>query len=568
MKFFSGNPVSEGIAIGRICKYEASTPKVSESFFPPAELDAHLAEYSEAKDRAQQELKVLYASMKNEKAEIFKSHMDILDDEVMDEEIVALITGKHMSPDHAVFTVYNTYIDILGRTVDPLIRERTTDLEDVRNRIIRKLHHIEEKNLSCLLEPSIILAEELFPSDTATLDRKNIIGIATEKGSATSHTAIIARSYGIPAVLGISGLMEAVEDGAHAVLDALTGTLIIEPDTASQHDYTVKRDQFTRDEEYARQFIMAKAVTKDGVKVDIGMNIGSSAMPEHSDYCEFIGLFRTEFLYMESNTMPTEEEQYTAYKSVLAAMKGRPVTIRTLDIGGDKNLNYLKLPQEDNPFLGNRALRLCFDRPELLKTQLRAALRASLQGTLWIMFPMVGSLEVWRRAKAYVEEVKMELGAQGIPYSDQIKLGIMIEIPSAALFADKLAREVDFASIGTNDLCQYMFAVDRMNPAVADYYQEFSPALFRAIYQIVSAFNNAGKPISICGELGGSPTATAVLIGLGLRKLSMSPASFGRVKRVIAGISASNAAAFAQKVLDMDTEQDVIDAAKKFIGDI
>jgi len=568
MKRLNGNPVSSGVGIGRIYKHVPFDPQVAEAFFDPSGLKDQLDEYQSAKLRTREELQALYAAMCKtapEKADIFKAHEDILDDEVMDEEVVAGISVAYMSPDYAVFQVYNTYIGILEQVDDPLTKERAVDLKDVRNRLIRNLYGIEAKSLSSLSEPSIVIAEDLFPSDTATLDRENVVGIATEQGGATSHSAIIAKGYGIPAVLGVEYLLETVPDGGFAVLDAMTGELILDPDPETLGDYETKREAFLVERETAQKFVDVEAVTKDGVKIDIGMNIGSTKLPELSDHAEFVGLFRTEFLYMEATHMPTEEEQYAAYKAILTAMGSRPVTLRTLDIGGDKKLDYLPLPAEENPFLGNRALRLCFDKPELFYTQLRAALRASVHGNLWIMFPMVGSLEDFRRAKAYFEHAKAQLDEENIPYSREIKLGMMVEIPSVAMFADKLAQEVDFASIGTNDLCQYLFAVDRMNPQIASYYQEFSPIMFRTLAQIIEAFNKADKPISICGELGGDHLATAVLVGLGLKKLSMNTSSFGAVRRVVTGIECGEACDLAKRVLSMDTEDEVKEAIQTFL---
>ena len=571
MNKHSGNPVSTGIGIGHIYRHIPFEPNVSEKHFAPSELQAQLDEYSNAKLCARAELTALFDSMSKlnpEKAHIFKAHGDILDDEVMDEEIVESIKAACIMPDYAVFTVYNTYIGILGGIDDPLLKERTVDLQDVRNRLIRNLYKMEEKNLSSLNEPSIVIAKDLFPSDTATLDRKNVVGIATEQGGTTSHSAIIAKSYGIAAILGVPNLLESVDDGVFAILDATLGEILLNPDEDTIANYRKKQERLSEEMDYTKQFVSAEAITKDGVKIDIGMNIGGTKLPEFSDHAEFVGLFRTEFLYMESSHMPTEQEQYEAYGGILSAMGSRPVTLRTLDIGGDKKLDYLPLPAEENPFLGNRALRLCLDKPELFEIQLRAALRASVHGNLWIMFPMVGSIEDWRRAKAKVDDVKAQLDGEGIPYSKDIKIGVMIEIPSVAIFADKLAAGVDFASIGTNDLCQYLFAVDRMNPQITNYYQEFSPILFRILGQIAEAFNEAGKPLSICGELGGNHWATAILVGLGFNKLSMNTSSFGLVRRVITAIGHQEAVNFAQKVLSVDTEAEVKNAISEFMENI
>ena len=562
MNSFKGNPVSQGIGIGHIYVYEAFEPMVDERYFDAAEVSVYKDKYLSAKLRAGQELQVLQNSMADaDKAGIFKAHLSILEDEVIEEEILYSIQAALTMPDYAVFKIYNAYIDILSKSPDALTKERAQDLIDVRNRLIRNLNDVEEKNLSALSRPSIIAARDLLPSDTATMDRANVLGIATEVGGKTSHSAIIAKSYGIPAVLGLHGLMEydGVCDEAMAVLDAISGELILNPGPEVICEYKAKKAEFDRQRAVDENFAAARAVTTDGVKIDIGINIGTDKLCDLSKHADFVGLFRTEFLYMEKSHMPTEDEQFEAYKAVLSAMAPRPVTLRTLDIGGDKKLDYLPFVEEDNPFLGNRALRLCFDQPGLFRTQLRAALRASVYGELWLMFPMVGSLEDLRRAKMCLEEAEQELDAEGIEYSKNIKTGMMIEIPSAAIFADKFAKEVDFASIGTNDLTQYLFATDRMNPKITSYYQEFSPILFKTLAQIADAFNKAGKPISICGELAGNHMATAILVGLGLKKLSMSASSFGKVRRAITELNFEWAVKFAENVLSMGTEKEVMD---------
>lgn len=569
MTTLQGTPVSSGIAIGRIYKYAPFDPSVAETFCAPEEAETQVTAYQSAKAGARAELDALFTRMSEEnpeKAGIFQAHTDILDDEVMDEEILTGIQATHMAADYAVATVFGTYIDMFSQMEDPLFKERATDLQDVQSRLIRNLHGVEEQNLSNLSDPTIVLAEDLFPSDTATIDRKHVMGIVTELGGSTSHSAIIAKGYGIAAVLGVEGLMETAPNGVQAVLDATTGQLLFAPDTATVAEYEKKRDAFLTERAYTQTFIGAEAITKDGVKIDVGMNIGSVKLPEHQEHAEFIGLFRTEFLYMESDHLPTESEQFEAYKSILLAMGERPVTLRTLDIGGDKKLDYWPMPDEENPFLGNRALRLCFTREDVFNTQLRAALRASVHGNLQIMFPMVGSLEDFRRGKAAVEAIQAELDQAGIPHDRDVKIGMMVEIPSVALFADKFAAEADFASIGTNDLTQYLFAVDRMNPQVAEYYQELSPIMIRTLAQIITAFTQAGKPISICGELGGNPLATAILVGLGLTKLSMNTSSFAACRRVITNIEASKAKDLAQQVMVADTEAQVKQLAEAFIA--
>ncbi len=563
----AGTPASPGFAVGPIYKYTPFQPEAREGYFDPALLPERLEAYRQAKEAARLELRRLISSVAAsdpDKAKIFTAHEAMLDDDAMEEEISSAISGEYKNPDFAIFSVYDTYIDLLGRSGSALSRERTADLIDVRNRLLRNLCRGEEKTLSCLPSPVIVAACDLLPSDTASLDRKNVLGIVTEAGGLTSHSAIIARSFEIPAVLGIFGLMDKVEDGQTAALDAVKGTLILEPSDDLKSEYTVKRERHLKEARSMKECASLPAVTRDGVKIEIEMNVGSAVLPDQVGFCDGIGLLRTEFLFMEKEHMPSEEEQFSAYRSVLSAMAGRPVLLRTLDIGGDKTLRYLPLPKEDNPFLGTRAIRLCFERPELFRTQLRAALRASVFGELWLMLPMIGALEDWRRAKAFVDEVRAELLAEGTAVSPFVKLGAMAEIPSLAFFADGLAREADFASLGTNDLCQYLFAADRMNPAVSRYARSYSPALFRAMKTIVSAFNEAGKPVSVCGELGGDPIAVPALIGLGLKKLSMSPSSFGAVKRVVTRLFYKDAVSLAGSVLAMDTEQEARAALDEF----
>ena len=424
---------------------------------------------------------------------------------------------------------------MLGSAPDARIRERAADLSDVKLRLLRILQGAPARGLDSLERPVIVAAKELLPSDTAAMDRANVLGIAAQKGGATSHSAIMARSWGIPAVLGIPGLLGQVQSGQTAVLDALEGTLNTTPDDAAQHEAQKKLAAWRKDAAEAQRFLNAPASTQDGVRVEIGLNLGnvSAQALAASPATDFVGLLRTEFLYLEASHMPTEEEQYAAYKKVLLEYAPRPVTVRTLDIGGDKTLPYFELPKEENPFLGQRALRLCFAHPQLLRTQFRAALRAAAHGSLWLMLPMVSGIEDFCRAKQMLEQARTELAAQGIGPLGEVKLGVMIETPAMVMMAPEIARRADFASIGTNDLCQYLTAADRMNPAVAPYCRATHPALYRAIAMAVRAFDQAGKPICVCGEMAGDPRAACALVGLGLRKLSMSASQLAKVKRAL-----------------------------------
>jgi phosphotransferase system enzyme I (PtsI) len=433
--------------------------------------------------------------------------------------------------------------------------------------LLRLWYGKKNEGLSSLSEPVIIAAQDLMPSDTASLDRNKALALITEKGGMTSHTAIIARSYGIPTVFGIHGLLDAVKHGQFAVVNADEGEVILDPEGEVAAEYEKKHDVFRRDKQDAEKYFLREARTADGEKIDIGLNISGISGDELSaaSCADSVGLFRTEFLYMGRDALPDEDEQFYAYKKVLECFGERPVILRTLDIGGDKQLSNMNLAREENPFLGNRALRFCFSNPDIFKTQLRAALRACVFGNMWLMFPMVTSIDDIRRAKEIIASVKEELEKEEKPFG-QFKTGIMIEIPSIALLAEHAAREVDFASIGSNDLCQYLCAADRMNGEVEPYYQSYHPAMFKLIKEVTSAFTQYGKPVSICGELAGDTLAVPVLAGLGLRKFSMGAASVAAVKRTLCSITVKRAKEIADKVLECATAEEVKRELEKFKG--
>ena len=554
-----GNGVSKGVAIGEIFLYQPFIPQTTEAHYS-GDPKQYLEQYEALCLQARVELQAIRERMMQtdaEKAAIFSAQMEILCDEVMDEEIRDGIQYDTWMPDWAVETVYSRYERRLQKAGDPLIRERAADLKDVKNRLLRIWCGVPQQSLAQLEKPVIIAAHDLLPSDTAVMERDHVLGIVTESGGTTSHSAIIARSYGIPAVLGIPNLLPRLTNGEKVILDAVDGVLITRPDGKQEKEMRIKQKEYEIHAARIQKYLHRDPLTADGERIEIGLNIGS-ARPEDlegSSVTDFVGLFRTEFLYMDNDHLPTEEEQIIQYKKALLEYAPRPVVLRTLDIGGDKTLPYFPLPQEQNPFLGKRALRLCFDSPELFRTQLRAALRASVAGQLWIMLPMVSSIEEIKRAKALLEQAKQELRQEKLPFDEGVKLGIMIEIPAVAVIADLIAPEVDFASIGTNDLCQYLMAVDRMNPEVTSYYQSYHPALFRLIGYVVERFKQAGKPICICGELGGDPLAAPVLVGLGMRKLSMSLSSVAAVKRALAGFTVKQMEEMARAVENMTDGQ-------------
>ncbi len=561
MRILKGNPVSRGIALGKVYIYKAFKADVHESYFEAGKEDEYFEKYEDAVRTAEKELENIIDSMSvesPEKAKIFTAHVEILMDEEVAEGVKEMIYDNRTMPDYAVDEVYTDFANLLEKAKDPLIAARAADLRDVRNRVLRILKGEKESNLSSLRDSVIVVAHDLLPSDTATMDREHVMGIITEVGGATSHTAIIARSYKIPALLGVSDATEIMKNGDNVIMDALTGKVLLDPEKETIKEYQEKLVEYIKEERETSQYLDKIPLVASGERFSIGLNVGSTDPDESFKYVDFVGLFRTEFVYMNSEHMPTEQEQFDSYKKVLANAMGNPVTLRTLDIGGDKTLRYLALPKEDNPFLGNRALRLCLDHPEMFKTQLRAALRASALGPLQIMFPMVGTMDDIRAGKAAVEEAKQELRKQGIAFDEKINVGIMIEIPSIAMIADMAAKEVDFASVGTNDLTQYLHAVDRMNPAITEYFQSMSPSMFRILGRIFAEFNKAGKPVSVCGELAGDHLGALVMFGLGLRKFSMNSANIARVKRTLSLFTLEEAENIAKTAQNLATEADVI----------
>ena len=535
---FYGIGVSKGIAIAPVYLYRPYVPQVDEILVEAEEVAQALEDYHAAQAAAQAELEELCGQMEaagdGDKAKIFAAHREILFDDGLCEEVEDTIHEERYHPSYAVETVYAAAARMLAKSKDKLISERSVDITDVKNRLLRCLRHEKAPSLAHLEQTVVVAAHDLLPSDTAGLDRAHVAGIVTEIGGTTSHSAIIAKSYGIPAVLGAQGILDRLEDGEPVILDAVEGRLITAPTAEETEAYLEKKEAFAREQAIVSQYLDRTAETADGRRVKIGLNIGSASEEEteKTAHVDYVGLFRTEFLYMEGDHLPTEEEQLSAYRAVLEACKEKDVIIRTLDIGGDKTLQYMELPVEQNPFLGNRALRLCLANDGLFQTQLRALLRAAVYGSLSVMFPMVASLEDIRRAREAVERARRSLAEEGLE-AGEIRLGIMIEIPSVALVADAVAKEVDFVSIGTNDLCQYLTATDRLNPAVTKYYQSYHPAMFRLMGYVADQMNAAGKEISVCGELGGDPLAAPALVGLGIGKLSMNISSVAAVKKVL-----------------------------------
>lgn len=568
---YEGTAVSDGAAIGRVFQYQPYQPEIRHETIAKAQADSCMEKYKGVLIQAEEELKQLIegSELDEEEKKIFQAHIDIVQDEEMSREIEDEIRDNLLSPQWAIQEVYERYIQIISKAKNALIRERAADLKDVCQRLIRLWDGGHENPLSSLAGDVIVVAQDLLPSDTAAMKTEYVKAIVTEVGGYTSHMAILARNYGIPAVLGVADIMKNTENGQKIAVDAKDGKVITHLTVDQEKQYQVMREEYLKKISDMRQYLPLVPETLDKTRIEVCLNIGSADKSELEleSYTDGVGLFRTEFLYMSKKALPEEEEQFRVYKKIVTMYGERPVIIRTLDIGGDKKLDYLELPREDNPFLGLRALRLCFEMKPIFKTQLRALLRAAVYGNLWIMFPMVGSIGDIRFAKQIVEEVKEELREENISCRTDVKVGIMIEIPSIALMADIAASEVDFASIGTNDLCQYLMAVDRLNPSVAKYYQSFHPAMFRLIRQIVEEFGKQKKPVSVCGEMGGNPQAVALLAGLGVRKFSMNASSLASVKKMISQMDICKAERMARTVLELSTAVQVEEYIKSELPD-
>lgn len=502
-------------------------------------------------------------------AEIMQGHMMLLMDPMLTGEIETAITGESICAEYAIEQVCTTYADLFASMDDELMQQRATDMRDIKTRMQRELLGVESVDIASLPAGTILVAKDLTPSMTAGIKPENVAGIVTELGGKTSHSAILARALEIPAVVAVPDLMNQVMNGHVIVLDGSEGTVYIDPDQNVVDDFSAKREKFLKEKKELEQYIGKPTVTKDGVRIELVANIGK---PEDLEKVlqydgEGVGLFRTEFLFMDRTAMPTEEEQFEAYKTVAEGLKGKPVIIRTLDIGGDKEIPYMGLTKDENPFLGYRAIRFCLDRKDdVYKPQLRALLRASAYGNIKIMVPMVTCIEELREAKALIEEIKKELDEQNIPYKKDIEVGIMVETAAASLMADVFAKEAAFFSIGTNDLTQYTMSVDRGNDKVSYLYSTFNPAVLRSIKRIITCGREAGIMVGMCGEAASDPLMIPLLLAFGLNEFSMSASAILYSRKLITGYSTQELQAVADKAMSFATAAEVESYMREFMA--
>ena len=572
-QIIKGIAASDGIGIAKA--YTLAEPDLS---FEKKRINDPVAEYQRIEDAFEQSISELAAIKQNaknrlsdEELEVFDAHIAILSDPEMKSQIKDEIESQHVSAEEAMTDVTTNLANVLAAMTDnKYMQERAADVKDVAKRALSHLLGKQLPDIASISEPVVIIAKEITPSDTSQMDAKFVKGLATDLGGRTSHAAIMARTLRIPAVVGSENVTSSVKSGDMVIVDGLHGNIIIDPSQAEIDEYQKKATVFEKERAEWAKLVDAPSVSKDSKHFEIAANIGTpddvaDAVKQGADG---VGLFRSEFLYMSSDHLPTEDEQFEAYKKAVVGMKGKPVVVRTLDIGGDKPLNYLSLPEEMNPFLGYRAIRICLHRPDIFKTQLRALIRASEFGPVEIMFPMIATLAELRQAKAIYQECKDELQKDHPGLGDNVKIGMMIEVPLAALYADQLAKEVDFFSIGTNDLIQYCFAADRGNDAVSYLYQPLNPAFLRLIKHVIDAAHANNTKAAMCGEMAGDQLAMPLLLGMGLDEYSMSASSILRTRSMMKDLDTKECAKWANDAINLCyTADEVEKMIRKYVSD-
>ncbi|WP_129689294.1 phosphoenolpyruvate--protein phosphotransferase [Gottfriedia acidiceleris] len=557
-----GIAASSGIAIAKAFRLE--NPELNIVKKQISDVDAEIAKLDDAIQVSNTELEKIRdhanAELGEDKAAIFSAHILVLNDPELVNPVKDKIKSESVNADFAMNEVASMFVQMFESMDNEYMKERAADIRDVTKRVMAHLLGVTISNPANITEEVIIIAEDLTPSDTAQLNRKYALGFTTDIGGRTSHSAIMARSLEIPAVVGTKEVTSKIENGVMVIVDGLDGHVIVDPSNEELEEYKAKKEKFELQKVEWAKLKNEPTVTKDGHHVELVANIGTPNDVEGviNNGGEGVGLYRTEFLYMGRDNFPSEEEQFESYKSVLESMGDKPVVVRTLDIGGDKELSYLHLPKEMNPFLGYRAIRLCLDQKEIFRTQLRALLRASIYGNLKIMFPMIATLDEFRAAKAVLLEEKEQLLKENVQVSDNIEIGMMVEIPASAVLADVFAKEVDFFSIGTNDLIQYTMAADRMNEQVSYLYQPYNPSILRLVKMVIDAANKEGKWAGMCGEMAGDALAIPLLVGLGLHEFSMSATSILPARSQMAKLSKAEMEILAEKALSMSTAEEVV----------
>ena len=561
---------SRGVAVGNVYRYIQEEIVIPDYTVAEDKVEEEIGKFAAAMAATLKQLDTIrqkaLEEMGPEEAAIFEAHMQIAQDPSLSDGIKSLVESSHTNVVAATAQTIETFANIFLGMEDPYMRERGADIKDIGDRLMRNMLGMNPRGLSHISGEVILVAQDLAPSDTASLDKNVVKGIVTAAGGPTSHAAIMARTLEIPAVMGV-GDIESFVDGDKAVVLGTDGIVEINPSDADWVEYTNQAGAFQEELKRLRESANLEATTTDGHYVELFGNIGKAKDAKNALTmgAQGIGLYRTEFLYMENDELPAEDVQFEEYKKVAQDMKGKPVIIRTMDIGGDKELKCLDLPSEMNPFLGYRAIRISLNRPDIFKVQLRALLRASAFGDIHIMYPMIASVEEVKQANAILDECKEELIAEGKEFNKDIKVGIMIEVPAAAVISPILAKYVDFFSIGTNDLCQYTLAVDRMNEAIGSLYQPLHPGVLRLIKHVIDASHEQGKFTGMCGELASDPVATMILLGLGLDEFSMTASSIPLIKNILRSVSKAECEEVANKALTMDTAEEITTYAKSVL---
>ena len=559
----SGIPASPGIVFGKALVLKEEKIVLDMQKIKDSQVDEEIARFYAGREAAVEQLNSIkeraYQSLGEEKAAIFEGHLMILEDEELEEEIIDYIRSNHVNAAVAANMVIDQQVAILSEIDDEYLKERAGDIRDIGNRLIKNILGMHIVDLGEINEEAILVAYDLTPSETAQLNLDKVLGFVTDIGGRTSHTSIMARSLELPAIVGTNNVTELVNTGDFLILDALNNVVYVNPSQEDIQRLKALQAKLADEKAELAKLKDLPALTLDGHRVDVVANIGTIRDIEGAERngAEGVGLYRTEFLFMDRDQLPTEEEQFIAYKDVVEAMNGNLVILRTMDIGGDKELPYLDLPKEMNPFLGWRAIRIALDRREILNAQLRAVLRASAYGKLAVMFPMIISVEEIRELKSVIEELKVELRNEGKAFDENIQIGVMVETPSAAVNAKFLAKEVDFFSIGTNDLTQYTLAVDRGNELISHLYNPMSPSVLSLIKQVIDASHAEGKWTGMCGELAGDERATVLLLGMGLDEFSMSAISVPRIKKLIRNVNYQDAKLLAEKALQQPTAAEI-----------